>query len=122
MSRARRAAWRRGRAAEGLAALWLRAKGYRILARGWRAAGGEIDLIARRGDTLALVEVKARPDDATAATALRPAQQARIARAARAYLARYPALHTLAPRFDAILIVPGHRPRHIIDAWREGGG
>jgi hypothetical protein len=57
----RRSAWLRGRRAEWLAAWWLRLKGYRILARDLRTPVGEIDLIARRGRVLALVEVKARP-------------------------------------------------------------
>ncbi|MCH8154936.1 MAG: YraN family protein [Proteobacteria bacterium] len=49
----RRRAYGRGRRAEALAAWWLRLKGYRILARGFRVAAGEIDLIARRGRVLA---------------------------------------------------------------------
>ncbi len=52
----RRSAWLRGRRAELLAAWWLRLKGYRILARDLRTPVGEIDLIARRGRVLALVE------------------------------------------------------------------
>ena len=121
-SEARRTAWLWGRRGEWLAALWLRAKGYRILARHWRAAGGEIDLIARRGALLAAVEVKARPDADTAAAALGPAQRRRIARAARAFLARHPGLARLDLRFDVVLVVPGRRPRHIIDAWRDDAG
>jgi len=117
----RRAAWLWGRRGERLAALWLCAKGYRILARHWRAAGAEIDLIVRRGSLLAAVEVKARPDAATAATALGEAQRRRIARAARAFLGRHPELAGLDLRFDVVLVVPGRRPRHIIDAWREDG-
>lgn len=120
MSRARRqAAWRRGRKGEGLAALWLRLKGYRILARDYRAAVGEIDLIARRGRVVALVEVKARSrlDDARAA--ITPYQRGRIARAAHVYLQRNPALADCDLRFDALLIAPGCRPRHVIDAWRD---
>ena len=65
-----RAAFRRGHGAEGLAACWLRLKGYRILARNWRSAAGEIDLIARRGATLVIVEVKQRGDLVQAADAL----------------------------------------------------
>ena len=60
--RARRTAYLFGQKAETLAALWLRLKGYRILARRFRAPPGEIDLVARRGRVLALVEVKARAD------------------------------------------------------------
>jgi len=104
--------------AEHLAAWWLRFKGYRILARGFRVAVGEIDLIARRGRVLALIEVKARPSLAEARAAITPRQRARIARAAEAFVQRHPRLATLDLRFDVVLLAPGHRPRHLPDAWR----
>jgi putative endonuclease len=56
----RQSAERGGRRAESLAAWWLRLKGWRILARRVRTPVGEIDLVARRGRTIAFVEVKAR--------------------------------------------------------------
>ena len=49
-----------GRRAEWLAILWLTAKGYRLLERRYGGKGGEIDLVMRRGRTVAFVEVKAR--------------------------------------------------------------
>ncbi len=58
----KRAAHLYGLRAETLAALFLRAKLYRILAQRYRVQGGEIDIIAQRGDTIAFVEVKARAD------------------------------------------------------------
>ena len=115
----RRAALSFGRRGETLAAWWLRCKGYRILARDFRAKVGEIDLIARRGGTLALVEVKARQSDAAAAEAVRPEQRRRVARAAQAFVQRHPALSALRLRFDVIFIVPGKMPRHVPDAWRQ---
>ncbi len=120
MNRTRRQrAWLRGRRAEALAAWWLRLKGYRILARGFRVPSGEIDLIARRGRTLALIEVKSRQTRAEAAGAVTPRQRARIARAAEAFLQRHPELARLDPRFDAILLASGRLPRHIEGAWRR---
>jgi putative endonuclease len=116
----RRAAWGRGRSAERIAAWWLRLKGYRILARGLRTPVGEIDLIARRGAVLAIVEVKARPDLDQAGGALLPRQQARIERAAAAFLQREPALAALDLRFDVVLVAPGRLPRHLPNAWRCG--
>ncbi len=116
----RRAAWGRGRRAERLAAWWLRLKGYRILAQDLRTPVGEIDLIARRGAVLAIVEVKTRPDLSQAGYALSPRQQARIQRAAAAFLQREPALARLDLRFDVVLVAPGRLPRHLADAWRSG--
>ena len=114
----RRAAARRGGRAETMAAWWLRLRGYRILARGFRAPVGEIDLIAKRGRVLAMVEVKARPTLDEARQAISPRQRDRIARAALAFVQRHPVLRRLNLRYDALLLVPGRWPRHIRDAWR----
>ena len=56
----REATYLRGHRAEWIALLFLVAKGYRPLARRFRAGGGEIDLVVTRGDTIAFVEVKSR--------------------------------------------------------------
>ena len=117
----RRLAYGRGQRAEVIAAWWLRLKGYRILARGYRVPVGEIDLVARRGRTLALVEVKARADLLTAHTAISPRQRRRIERAAVSFLQRHPALTHCDVRFDVVLLAPGRRPRHLADAWRPDG-
>ena len=114
----RRRAWLRGRRAETVAAWLLRLKGYRVLARDFRAKVGEVDLIARRGGILALVEVKARPSLEEAIEAIGPRQRRRIERAAEAFLQQNAGLATLNPRFDVILIVPRRWPRHVPDAWR----
>ncbi len=117
-----RAAFRRGHGVEGLAAWWLRLKGYRILARNWRSAAGEIDLVARRGTTLVVIEVKQRGDLAQAADALQPRQRRRLARAAAAFLAARPDLAGLDLRFDVVVFGRwlGFRglPIHLKDAWR----
>ena len=118
----RRAAWVRGRRAETQAAWWLRLKGYRILERNFRVRPGEIDLIARRGRILALVEVKTRVDLASAGEAVDRRQRLRIARAAEVLLQRRPALRRLDLRFDVVLVTRGNLPRHIQDAWRLGDG
>lgn len=115
----KQAAWSRGRRAERIAALWLRLKGYRLLARGFRCRAGEIDLIVRRGGLLCFVEVKDRPDDSSARYAIGRRQQARIMRAAEAFLQQRPALAGLEQRFDAVLLGPGRLPRHLPDAWRQ---
>lgn len=113
----RTAAWGRGRIAETAAVLLLLAKGYRILARRWRAPGAEIDLIARRGGTLVFVEVKARARLAEAEIALSQAQRRRITRAAELFLARYPHHAGGDMRYDMILVSKGGWPRHIRGAF-----
>ena len=117
---ARRRAWRWGRLAETLCALDLRVRGYRIIARRLRCPLGEIDIVARRGRILAVVEVKARGGGADAADAIGPRQRDRITRAAGWLLTTRPDLAALDVRFDAMLVAPWRRPRHIRDAWRPG--
>jgi putative endonuclease len=118
MKTERRRAWRRGRRAEGLAILALSLSGYRVLARNLKSPVGEIDIVARRGRTLAFIEVQTRADWGTAAEALAGRQRRRIARAATVFLAGRPDLAGDHPRFDVILCVPWRWPRHIINAWR----
>jgi putative endonuclease len=114
----RRRAYTRGRRAEALCALLLRLKGYRIVARGFRLAVGEIDILARRGGVLAAVEVKARQQAAVAIEAVTPRQQRRIARAAEGFLSRHPECDNLTVRFDIMVVLPWRLPRHFPDAWR----
>ena len=113
----RRNAQRRGRRGEGVAAWWLRLKGYRILERDLRCPVGEIDLIARRGRTLAIVEVKARPAMADAAEAISFRQRHRILAALGWYLQRRPEFAEARIRFDAVLIAPRRLPQHLAGCW-----
>jgi putative endonuclease len=115
--RTHRNAERLGRRAESLCAWLLRLKGWRILARHWKSASGEIDIIARRGRVLAFIEVKARRDATTAAESLSRKQQARIARAASQFVAGQATLQHLDQRFDIILVVPWRLPLHVPAAW-----
>jgi len=119
--RDRRAAQTHGVRAETLAAWRLQLAGYRVLARNFRVPNGEIDLIVRRGSTLAFVEVKARATYDMAASAIQPYQQLRIRNAALAFLARRPDLAGLSMRFDVVLVTPRRLPRHLRDAWRDSG-
>lgn len=121
-SGARRAAQRRGKAAEWAAAAWLRLKGYGILARGLKSGrgsgAGEVDLVVRRGDLVAFIEVKSRPTFDQAIESITISQRERIQRAAAAFVARRPDLTGLAIRFDVVLVAPWRLPRHLPDAWR----
>jgi putative endonuclease len=107
----------KGRRAERLAALYLALKGYRILARRARTSLGEIDLVATRGEVLAFIEVKYRPDADTAAGSVRVRQQRRITSAARAFLARHPKFNEKTIRFDLVMMAPWRWPQHVLNAW-----
>jgi putative endonuclease len=111
------AAFRTGLSAESRAAAYLMAKGYRILAKRFRTPHGEIDLVARRRNLIAFVEVKARSSLDEAAYAVTPRQKARIIDAAQAWLVGHPEHAEFEMRFDAMLIAPRHLPRHVIAAF-----
>jgi putative endonuclease len=88
-------------------------KGYRPIAHRFAAQGGEIDLIVRRGATIAFVEVKARGTMEAALEAIDAAKRRRFGRAARAWLSRHPWAASLTLRADAVFLAPGHWPRHL---------
>ena len=118
--RARGAAARlSGRRGEVLAALWLMAKGYRILGFRLRTPQGEIDLLVRRGSVLAAVEVKARTSLEAALEAVSLTQRQRLRRAIRALAARRHGLEDAQVRLDLMALAPGRFPRHIPDAWSQ---
>ena len=108
-----------GRRAELVAALWLMAKGYRILGFRLRTPQGEIDVLARRGLVLAAVEVKTRTTIEAALEAVNPTQRLRLRRALKAFAARSPSAQAAQLRLDLLALAPGRFPRHIPDAWSE---
>jgi len=108
----RQRAERGGRRAERVAAWWLRLKGWRILAMRARTPVGEIDIVARRGRTLAFVEVKARASEGEADWALDDYRLRRVMRATEALLPRY--MHKGdTVRIDAMFVTPWRFPRHL---------
>ncbi|MGB3830819.1 MAG: YraN family protein [Mesorhizobium sp.] len=109
----RRSSYRRGHRSEWLAALALTAKGYRILARRYRTKLGEIDLIARRGDLVLIVEVKARRTLVEAMEAIRRESERRIEGAADIWLSRQPDYGRLSVRFDMVAVLPWRWPVHV---------
>ncbi len=110
-------AFRLGLSAETRAAWWLRLKGYRILGRRVRFSRGEIDLIARRGPVVAIVEVKARATIDAAIEAVTPASRRRIVAAAHQWLARNPAHAGCGLRFDIVALAPRRLPHHLVSAF-----
>ena len=113
----RQEAERRGRGAETLACWYLRLKGWKILARRARVRGGEVDIVARRGRTLAFVEVKARATEEAAAFALDEWRLRRVIVAAERLAPRY-MRDGDDVRIDALFIVPGRWPNHLANVWQ----
>lgn len=109
MSRAE--AERRGRRAERVAALLLVLKGWRIVAIRRQLPMIEVDIVARRGGVLAVVEVKQRPTLEAALAAVTPAAAARLRAAARQLVAEQGG--GLVARVDLIALAPRCWPRHI---------
>lgn len=114
---ARQRAERRGRRGEGLASLYLRLKGWRILDSRVRNPRGEVDLVATRGNVVAFVEVKWRRNAGDLDRAIDEYRLRRVAAAAEA------AAHIYAKkgedvRVDVILVAPWRWPRHITNAWQ----
>lgn len=117
----KRAAFRLGHRGEWRAALALLLKGFRPVARRYRTALGEIDLIARRGDLVLIVEVKARPTLEQAMEAVGQGAERRIERAADLWLARQPDQARLSLRFDLVAVLPRRWPVHVPAAWMARG-
>lgn len=114
----RRRAERAGRSAETLAAWLLRLKGFRIIAMRYKTPVGEIDIVARRGRLIAIVEVKHRAGGASArAAALEAVNTARIVRASEWFIASHPRYRGFDFRFDVISVEPGRWPHHLINAF-----
>jgi putative endonuclease len=107
-----------GRRAEVWAAAWLMAKGYRILAFRWKAPLAEIDVVAKRGRVLAVVEVKSRTTLEVALETVSYDQRDRLRRAGAQLAATRPALAGCDVRLDLLALAPGRLPRHIPDAWK----
>ena len=110
-----------GHRGEALAALYLRAKLYRIVARRFKTPVGEIDLVAMRGRLLVFVEVKARRGAETEAEALGAVNRARIVRAAQYFVARHARLAANPMRFDVIFLGGARWPRHLVNAFDSSG-
>ncbi len=92
-------------------------KGYRILRLRYRVRAGEVDIIARRGDVVAFVEVKARRNLMSAIDAVSFASQSRIRAAGDHWLARQPDAARLSLRYDIVAVLPWTWPRHIEGAF-----
>jgi len=113
----RQLAEKHGRSGEGRAAAWLQVQGWRILARRVRTPAGEVDLVARRGNLVAFIEVKWRANKADLDFAIDEYRLRRVAAAAECIAHKY-ACNGEDIRLDVILLAPGALPRHITNAWQ----
>jgi putative endonuclease len=112
----RQRAEQQGRTGEFIAAWWLRLHGWRIIGERIKTRVGEVDLIAKRGRTLAFVEVKMRATEAGLALAIDEHRLRRVAAAANMLAARYGSgAETI--RIDVILIRPWRLPVHMKNVW-----
>ena len=95
-----------GDAAEERACRHLEGSGFTIVKRNFRMRGGEIDIVARKGDVLVFVEVRSLedPDFGTPEASVTPAKRRRIVGAARHYLSNVPPSSWREARFDVIAI------------------
>ena len=108
---------RRGRHAETAALILLRLKGYRLLARRFKSHHGEIDLIMRRGQTTAFIEVKARATADAAVTSVTTYQSKRISAAAGLWMAKDAKAAAGFCRFDIVAVNAYLWPTHIENAF-----
>jgi putative endonuclease len=106
-----------GHRAETIALWYLRLKGYRLLARRYKSPAGEVDLVMRRGQTTAFIEVKARATANDAIEAVTPYQSKRIAAAAGFFMSRDDKAAKGFCRFDIVAIPSTLWPTHIINAF-----
>jgi putative endonuclease len=113
----RQRAEQEGRKGELAAELFLRAKGWSILARRRKTPLGEIDLVARRAGTVAFVEVKWRKRAEELGLAIDEYRLRRVAAAVEAVAHEY-AGNGEDMRIDVILLAPGRLPQHIVNAWQ----
>ncbi len=109
----------RGLMAEGVAEIFLRAKGYKILERRYRTKVGEVDLIALDGDYIVFIEVKNRPTLDEALFSITPRMRGRISDAAMTFLSEHPN-YTMRPmRFDVLAVKLPFTIRHMENAFMD---
>ncbi|BEV00770.1 YraN family protein [Novosphingobium olei] len=108
-----------GRKGETLACWYLRLTGWRVLARRLRVHAGELDIVARKGRTVAFVEVKWRNSVAERDRAVDPRRFRRVARAAEGVAGRFLKDRDSA-QLDVILLAPWAWPRRLTNVWQPG--
>ncbi len=108
-----------GRRAENLACLYLRLKGYRVLERRFKVRQGEVDIIARKGKIIAMIEVKQRTSEKAAETSVSYENQSRLIDAAEIYINQSRNLQGIdfELRYDFLYVIGRWKVRHITNAF-----
>ncbi len=111
-----------GAEAEARAQRHLQQQGLKLLARNWRCAGGELDLVMRERDTLVLVEVRkrSRADYGNAFESVTGRKRSRLLHAARMFLAAHPQYSDWPLRFDVVAVDAGDAVEWLPAAFDEG--
>lgn len=113
----RKISLRWGVIAEYVSAFYLILKAYSVLTMRYRIKEGEVDLIIRRGRTIAFVEVKARADFASGMDAIDEMKLKKFRKAVDHWLMRNPWAEAYTLRGDAVVVRPWRLPVHIEDAF-----
>ncbi len=109
----RRQAYKKGHKGEYLAGWALRLKFFRIVENRFKTKSGEVDLIARRGNLVLMVEVKARPTLEQAMDAVTTSALRRIEAAGDEWLAKQADYANLSIRYDLMAVLPKRWPIHV---------
>ena len=111
-----------GRLGEDAAGEYLASIGYEILERNYETYSGEIDIVARDGETIVFAEVKARKNKryGRAAAAVTLGKLSHIAKSSAIYMKRHPELKGFHQRIDVIEIYSGGKLEHIKSVSLEG--
>ena len=117
MVRDRKAAETKGRIAEMVAIALLTAKGYALIKRRYKSPSGEVDLIMRKGEVTAFIEVKARASHDEAVESVTFTQARRISAAAAHWMAQDAVANNGTCRFDIVALNSTLIPTHIENAF-----
>jgi putative endonuclease len=108
-----------GMMAEGVAEIFLRAKGFKMLARRYRAGVGEIDLVALDDEYLVFIEVKARQSIEEALFSITPKMRARLLDAAVQFVGAHPEYAGRPMRFDVMAVKLPFKIHHLENALMQ---
>lgn len=107
-----------GKWAEWRAGLYLRLRGYKIIAKRLRTPMGEIDILAQKNGVWIVAEVKYRPTTESSKYSISDHQKHRLINASLWVMNHYTLPQDTDFRFDAILLSPKTPIQHIKNAWQ----